>query len=345
MSPLVFLLVFILSAGLTYLLTPLSIRLGRRWGLLDLPGGRRRHSEPTVRSGGLGLYPAFLAATLITLGVPRDDPLELTRLTGVLVGLGLVWLMGLLDDRFKLPSWAQLAGLGLAAAVAIVFKVFVERFNNPFSQSQVVVVDWYLMIPLTLAWLVGMAGTVNTLDGLDGLAAGVTGISALILFAHMLRLGQHSVALLPLALLGCCLGFLPYNYSPARAFLGGGACVLGYALGSLSIVAGAKVASALLVVWVPVVDFAWQIYSRWRRGQPIDLGDRGHLHLRLRDLGWSQGRIVATYYAVTAVLGGVALLVSSRLLKFAVLLAVALVVAAALALLTRVGGDRTETGR
>ena len=165
--------------------------------------------------------------------------------------------------------------LTTASLIAIAFKVFVEVFNNPFTDMQVKV-DWYLMTPLTIAWLVGMATTVNEVDGIDGLATGVTAIAALILCIHMVRLEQHTVALLPLALFGCCLGFLPYNFYNARIILGGGAFVLGYALGTLSIVAGAKVATALLVVWMPILDFVWQLYCRWRRGQSMSLGDRGH---------------------------------------------------------------------
>jgi len=344
MSPLIYLLVFALSTGITLALTPLAIRLGERWGLVALPGGRRKHAGRLVRIGGLALYPAFLVATLATLGLPRSDPLELTRLTGVLLGMGLVWAFGLLDDRFNLSKRAQIAALVLAALVAVAFKVFIEIFNNPFADQQMQV-GWYLMLPLTILWLAGMSNTVNMLDGLDGLATGVTALAALVLFVHMLRLGQFSVSLLPLALLGCCLGFLPYNLNPARIFLGGGAYLLGYALGALSIVAGAKVASALLVVWVPIVDVAWQIYARWRRGQAIGLGDRGHLHFRLLDLGWPQNRIVLLYCAITAVLGAVALLVSSRLLKLVVLVAVGLAIMGALAVLTRIGGDRTEAGR
>jgi len=344
MSASVYLMVFGLSAGLTLLLTPVAIRLGERWNLVSTPGGRRKHKGRVVRIGGLGLFPAFLIATLTTWGLPRDDPLELTRLAGVLVGMGVVWAFGLLDDRFDLPKWAQITGLVLAALIGILFKVFIEVFNNPFTDRQMKV-DWYLMVPLTVLWLAGMSSTVNMLDGLDGLATGVTALASLILLVHMLRLGQHSVSLLPLALLGCCLGFLPYNLSPARIFLGGGAYLLGYAVGALSIVAGAKVASALLVVWVPIVDVAWQIYARWRRGQAVTLGDRGHLHFRLRDLGWSQNAIVLLYCAITGTLGAVALLVSSRMLKFLVLVIVGLAIAGALATLTRLGGDRTEVGR
>jgi UDP-GlcNAc:undecaprenyl-phosphate/decaprenyl-phosphate GlcNAc-1-phosphate transferase len=343
MSWSVFVLVFLLATGTVLLLTPVAIWAGKRWHIVALAGGRRKHTGDVVRIGGLGLFPAFLVASLATLGIPRSDPLELTRLTGVLLGMGVIWIVGLLDDRYRLAFWVQIIGLLLAAFCAIGFKVFIELLNNPFVDSQIKV-DWYLMVPITLVWLVGSSGTMNFLDGLDGLAAGVTGIAAMVLFLHMLRLGQYSVALLPLALLGCCIGFLPFNFSPARIFLGGGAYVLGFALGALSIVAGAKVATALLVLWVPIVDVIWQFYSRWRRGQPLSLGDRGHLHFRLQDLGWPQGRIMLLYYTITVALGAVALLVSSRLLKFSLLLVLGIVVLALLAFLARVGGDRTETG-
>ncbi|MHB0856035.1 MAG: glycosyltransferase family 4 protein [Anaerolineae bacterium] len=343
MSPWTYLLVLGLSAGLTLILTPLAIRYGQRHHLVAEPGGRRAHRGSIVRAGGLPLYPAFLVATLATLWLPRSDPQEVIRLIGVLAGMTIVWVLGLLDDRYNLPGWAQLVGLACAALAAILCKVFIELFNNPLTGQQIQV-DWYLMLPISLVWLVGIPGAVNWLDGLDGLVTGVIGIASFVLFAHMLRLGQFSVALLPLALLGCCAGFLPYNLSPARIFLGGGAYLLGFGLASISIVAGAKVATALLVLWVPILDMAWQMYSRWRRGQPIGLGDRGHLHFRLQDLGWPPRRIVGLYYLVTMLFGSTALLVSSRMLKLGLLLAVALVTIVGMAILARRTGDRTATG-
>jgi len=261
----------------------------------------------------------------------------------MLAGVTVVFVMGMLDDRFKLPSWIQGLTLVLAASIAILCKVFIELFNNPFTNMQVKV-DWYVMVPITLIWLVGMPTTVNLLDGLDGLATGVTAISSLVLFIHMLRLGQFSVSLLPLILLGCCIGFLPYNYTPARIFLGGGAYVLGFALAALAIISGAKVATALMVIWLPIVDVVWQVYSRWRRHQPINLGDRGHLHLRLQDMGWLQGRIVLMYYGITALLGALALLISSRLLKLVILVVLAVIFLCGLAFLARKTGDSTPTG-
>ncbi len=339
-----FVLVFAAGSALSAALTPLAIRLGRHYNIVAVPGGRRQHEGRVVRIGGLPLYPAFVAASLlpVLLGVPRRDPLEITRLTGMLIGAGIVWIMGLIDDRYELPSWAQLCGILVSAGVAIAFKVFIELFNNPFTDNQVKV-DWYLMVPITLTWITAMTGTMNVLDGLDGLATGVTAISATVLFLHMLRLEQYSVSLLPLGLLGCCLGFLPYNFAPARIFLGGGAYVLGYALASLSIIAGAKVASVLLLLWLPILDLLWQMYCRWRRGDAISYADRGHLHFRLLDLGWPMRKIVLLYYAITATLGAVALLSSNRALKFAVLSGGGLLMLAALASITRLQGQSDKS--
>ncbi|NLT74527.1 MAG: undecaprenyl/decaprenyl-phosphate alpha-N-acetylglucosaminyl 1-phosphate transferase [Chloroflexi bacterium] len=344
-APFLFVAVPALAYLIVTVLTPVALRLGTRLQIVDRPGGRRAHKGEVVRIGGLGIYPAFAAAALlpVVLGSPREDPLEITRLYGVLLGMGVVWIVGLLDDRFKLPPAAQLGGLVLASVIAVLFKVFIERFNNPFTDTQIIV-DWYLMLPISLAWITGMTNMINSIDGLDGLAAGVTGIASAILSIHMFRLGQFSVSLLPLALLGCCLGFLRYNSAPARIFLGGGAYVLGYGLATISIVSGAKVASALLVMWLPIVDLVWQVYSRWRRGQPISLGDRGHLHLRLQDLGWSQRHIVALYCGVTALLGAVALLIPNRMLKLALLIAFGLVFVWFVTSVARRGGEDVASG-
>lgn len=345
MPPLTSVLLFLLAAGLTALLTPLVIRLGQRWNLVAEPGGRRLHKGRITRIGGLALYPPFALVCLLSLAIPRQDPLEVTRIIGMLAGTTVIFIMGMLDDRYRLGAWAQTLALLLAAAIAILCKVIIELFSNPFSDALgPVKVDWYVMIPITVLWLMGMTATVNFLDGLDGLVVGVTAISALVLYLHMLRLGQYSVSILPLILLGCCIGFLPYNWAPARIFLGGGAYVLGFALGALAIISGAKVATALLVVWLPILDVAWQIYSRWRRGQPINLGDRGHLHMRLQDLGWPKQRIVLLYYGLTAILGAVALLISSRLLKLTILAILAIAIIAGLAALARSTGDKTPTG-
>ncbi|NLV73069.1 MAG: undecaprenyl/decaprenyl-phosphate alpha-N-acetylglucosaminyl 1-phosphate transferase [Chloroflexi bacterium] len=334
---------FALAFGLTALITPWVVKLGQRLDIVAVPGGRRVHRGRITRIGGLALYPPFVIACLGTLFLPRQDPLETTRILGMLAGVTVVFVMGMLDDKYRLPPWAQSLALVIAVVIALMTKVFIELYNDPFT-NQLVKLDWILAIPITAFWLIGMSSTVNFLDGLDGLATGVVGISAVVLFIHMLRLEQYSVAVLPLILLGCCAGFLIYNFTPARIFLGGGAYQLGFTLGALAIISGAKVATVLLVVWLPVMDVVWLIYSRWRRHQPVNLGDRGHLHMRLQDLGWPTSRIVLMYYGVTAILGAAALLISSRLLKLAVLGSLGIAILIALAFLAHKTGDVTPTG-
>jgi len=156
-----------------------------------------------------------------------------------------------------------------------------------------------------------------------------------VLFVHMYRVGQYSVSLLPLALMGSTLGFLPYNTHPARIFMGStGSFFLGYAVATLSIVAGARMATVLLVLAVPILDVAWLILVRTRQGHSIGASDRQHLHFRLVDLGWSQWQVVLLYVLISAGFGVLALGIPSRLFKLGALLAMGLVTAGLLAAVT-----------
>jgi UDP-GlcNAc:undecaprenyl-phosphate GlcNAc-1-phosphate transferase len=197
----------------------------------------------------------------------------------------------------------------------------------------------WVYVPLTVLWVMGMINTVNWLDGLDGLAAGVGAILCLVLAIHMHRAGQPSVALLPLALMGALTGFLPYNMAPARVFLGStGAFFLGYALASLGLIAGGRTATVLMVMGLPIVDVAWQIFDRLRHHRSPVRGDRGHLHFRLRDLGLSKRTIVVFYWAFCALFGLLALFVAPWQ-KLAALAAISLGVIFVLAILSRQDGD------
>ncbi|MBC7250659.1 MAG: undecaprenyl/decaprenyl-phosphate alpha-N-acetylglucosaminyl 1-phosphate transferase [Anaerolineae bacterium] len=338
-----FAVVFVTAWGLALIITPLAGRLGLRYGIADRPGGRRRHRGVISRLGGVALYLAFTAAILISLplrswlppGALGPDPKEMTRLTALLVGSAFIFIFGLFDDRYELsPAWLYLGQI-IAALIAIAGLVFIERVMNPFT-NELTVFPWPLVIGFTLFWYVGMMNTVNFLDGLDGLAAGVAAITAAVLTLHMLREGQYSVALLPLALLGATLGFLPYNFHPARVFMGScGALFLGFALAALSLIAGARVATILLVVGVPILDVAWQIFSRLRRRRPIAQGDRGHLHFRLLELGLSQRQIVGLYWGFSAAFGVLALTLSSRLYKLIAIVGLGVVALLVLPLISR----------
>lgn len=314
---------------LALLITPAARRLGERLGLVDVPGGRRRHHGVISRMGGLGLYFPFTAAVLLSLLLPphlqpaRNDPKEVIRLAGLLWGCTFMFVFGLLDDRLGLGPKPQFIAQLAVALLSIPYLIIIERVMNPFT-NELIIFPWWATALLTMLWVMGMINTVNFLDGVDGLAAGVTVILCIVLTAHMLREGQYSVALLPLALLGTALGFLPFNFAPAKVFMGSsGSFFLGYAVAALSIIAGAKVATALLVMGLPIVDVAWQILNRWRAGRPIGAGDRGHLHHRLYDLGLSPRAIALMYYLFCLAFGVLALVISKRLYKVLALLVLA----------------------
>ncbi len=321
-----FAIVFGVAFLTSFFLTPLTIPLGFRWGAVDVPGGRKAHRGVKSRLGGIALFASFMLAVTLTLILPasllppRNDPKELTRLAGVMLGSLFIFVVGLLDDKFDLKPPFQLLSQLAVSLIAIAFLVFIERVMNPFT-NKLVIFPFPLVVAFTIFWISGMINTVNFLDGLDGLAAGVGAITSAVLALHMWREGQLSVVPLPLALLGSTLGFLPYNFYPARVFMGScGSFFLGYALGTLSIVAGAKVATILLVMGVPIMDVAWIIFQRTRSRSSIFQADRRHLHHRLHDLGLSQRQVVLAYYGISLFFGVLVFVLPSRLYKLLALL-------------------------
>lgn len=318
MSLLSFFSAFLISLALT----PLTIWLGPRLGLADAPGGRRQHHGIISRMGGVALFGGFMSTSLLifTLSPSIVGTHDYQLLLGVMVGAVFVFIFGLADDFFEFPPWPQyMAQLG-AALIAIYFTIFIKHVTFPFL-DEVTEFPWFITYPLTIFWVMGMINTVNFLDGLDGLATGVTAIAAFLFAWHAYEIGQKTVYLFPLALAGTCLGFLIFNFSPAKVFMGSsGSFTLGWALASLSILAPAKVATALLVLGIPILDVAWLIVRRWReKGSPMISG-RDHLHYRLLDLGFSQHTIVLGYYAFCFTFGLLALLISSRVYKLVALL-------------------------
>lgn len=336
-----FIVVLVLAAGLSYGLTPLAQRLGLRWGIVDVPRSRHRHKQVTSKFGGLALYVAFTVTVLVAqvLPVVRTDDKEIIRLTGLLIGGAFLFVFGIIDDRYELSPLPQYIAQLLAAAIAVLFLIIIEGFSNPFTGRLTPEWPYVVTVTLTLFWLGLMMNTVNWLDGLDGLAVGVSAIAALMVFLHAaFRLDQVSVSLLPLALFGAALGFLPYNFHPARVFMGSnGALFLGYTVGVLAIIGGAKMATVLLVMGLPLLDVAWQIVRRVRAGQNPAQGDRGHVHYRLLALGFSVRQIVFGYYVFCALFGAIALITASRLFKLLALGLMGAIIVGGFALL----GQRT----
>ena len=333
---------FIISFGLALVLTPLISRLGRRLGMVDRPGGRRMHAGDVPRVGGMALFAAFVVAVGVaawrgdlTVGYSADD---FIRLKGLLIGGLGAFLFGLIDDRFDLAPLPQFVFQFVLSLIALATLLWLERFTLPVI-GLVALNDYpwgpWVYVPLTVIWVMGMMNTVNWLDGLDGLAAGVGAILCLVLAIHISVEGKFSVALLPLALLGALLGFLPYNFYPARIFLGSaGAFFLGYALGGLALIAGGRAPTVLLVMGLPIVDVAWQIFDRMRRRRSPVQADRGHLHFRLLDLGLSKRAIVLSYWGFCALFGLLSLVVSSWFYKLIALVTIGVVVIVVLAFLS-----------
>jgi len=303
-----YLAVFLIAFVVSLLLTPVAIWLSRKLGVMAMPGGRRQHGRPVPMLGGLPVTIAYLAGIVIVyrfLPPIGDDSL---RLRGIVLGSLIFFAGGLIDDFWELPAWAQFAVQFFGASIAMAHIVFIEVFTNPIN-SETVWVAWRpLAYLITLLWIVGIVNSVNFLDGLDGLAAGVGTIAALIFAWHSIRLGQEAVAAFPLAMAGALLGFLPFNFAPARIFLGSaGAYVLGYNLATLSILSPAKIATALLVLAIPIIDGLWRTIDRIRQRRSPFQGDRGHLHFRLADEGVPTRWIVLGYYGLSLAFGVVAL--------------------------------------
>jgi UDP-GlcNAc:undecaprenyl-phosphate GlcNAc-1-phosphate transferase len=336
-----FAIVFLTAFGIAAGLVPVARRLAFRWNILDRPRDRHRHQDPTAKLGGLALYVSFTAAVILAqfLPIPRFDPWEIIRLTGLLLGGLFIFVFGLLDDIFEFGPLPQYFAQLTAAAIAVTFSIFIETLNNPFTGQQTAPWPFFVTVTISIFWLGLMMNTVNWLDGLDGLAGGVGFIAALVLFIHAafkLDPPQASVSLLPLALLGATGGFLLFNFPPARIFMGSnGAFFLGYTLSALSIIGGAKAATILLVMGLPLLDVAWQIVNRVWHGRNPAIGDRGHLHFRLVDAGLSPRVIVVGYYGFCAFFGGLALITTSQLFKLIALIVMGGLVFAGFALLDR----------
>jgi len=344
-----------LAALAAFGLTPLVASAAGRRGAIDLPGGRRRHPAPVPRGGGAAIGVAFLVTSALVIGrvgmsaLGADNPDAALLLRGLLFGGLLAVALGWIDDLKDLGPRGQLAGQLALAGVAISHRLWLQVFANPLSGGIVDLrrslgadVGLVAVVVLTVVWYSGFINTVNWLDGVDGLAATVGATAAALFAAHMVSaFGQAELALFPAALAGACLGFLPWNVPRARVFLGSsGTTFLGFTLAGLALVAPAKVATALLVMSVPIVDVAWQILYRARRGQAPWIGDRGHLHHRLYDRGWSPARVVALYAGLSAALGGGAVVLPQAMghrgqIKLAALALVALAAFAGLWLLTQ----------
>lgn len=322
-------LALIVACVVSFLSTPMAKMLAYKVGAVDVPkDNRRMHKEPIPRLGGLAIYIAFILSTLLFVEIDRT-------LQGILLGSVLIVILGVLDDSMALKALPKFLVQILAAGVAVYHGCRIEFISNPnvFSAISYLDLGW-ISIPLTIVWIVAITNAVNFIDGLDGLAVGVSTISTATLLVIALLLSETSVAIILAALLGGCLGFLPYNMNPAKIFMGDtGATFLGFILACLSVqglfkfYAVISFAVPFLILGVPIFDICFAILRRVLHGQNPMQADRGHMHHRLIDMGFNQKQSVAIIYVLTGLLGlSAVVLTTSGEMRALMLLAAVLLV-------------------
>jgi UDP-GlcNAc:undecaprenyl-phosphate GlcNAc-1-phosphate transferase len=326
---------------------PLMIVLSRRLGVIALPSDRHPHSKPMPLLGGLAMFIGFTAAMLLFL--PQVTTPERKGVLGVLMVSGLAAVLLVADDRWTLPP---LTKFGLQLLIALIAVIGISSLLGLGTEFQITFVSLpgvgivklgLLAVPVTLFWMLGMQNTVNLLDGVDGLAAGVVMIVSITLMFAAAGNGQTDVVQLAGALAGACAGFLLFNFSPARIFMGdSGAHFLGTALGMISILGVAKIAVAfalavpILALALPIADTAWAIVRRRRVKSSVAQPDLNHLHHRLIDFGLNARETCLVFYSATGLLGAVGLTI------FGHKRVIAVVVVALLVLFSTVAADRLQ---
>lgn len=325
-------LAFMIALGTALVLTPAVIAFARRTGALDQPDARKVHARPIPRIGGIGIYAAFMVSILVQLIFVELTPEFMMSLIGLMVGGTIIVAIGIIDDYCDLPAKVKLLGQILAAAVLVIgFDVRIDFITDPLGDF--IYLELFA-IPATIFWIVGLTNTVNLIDGLDGLAAGISSIAAVTIFLVAMEEGIPFVAMVTAALAGAAVGFLYYNFNPARIFMGDtGSMFLGFMLAGISVVGAVKSAATIalivpiLALGLPILDTTFAIVRRARNHRPIFKPDKGHLHHRLLAHGFTQKQAVLLMYIVSALFGLCALALTTVSTQAAVL--IVLIVAAA----------------
>ena len=311
---------FLLKVGLALLcaavvscvLTPLVKVLAKKVGAMDIPKDERRmHHVPIPRMGGLAIFLGFMVSVLIFQKLSISAELQ-----GILLGAVIIVILGVMDDILTLPALPKFCVQIAAAVIVVLYGCRIEHFMG-FTLP-----DW-LSYPVTVIWIVAITNAINFIDGLDGLAAGVSAISAGTMLIVALLLVPDPTAMicavLLAALVGACVGFIPYNFNPATIFMGDtGSTFLGFMLACISVFGLFKTYAVIsfavpfLVLGLPIFDICFAVIRRVAKGQSPMHADRGHVHHRLIDMGFSQKQAVAISYLLSAILGLSAVVLTDR---------------------------------
>ncbi len=305
--------IFLMAFVIALACTPLAIKIAPLIGAIDIPkDNRRMHSKAMPRFGGMAIYLGTMASMIAFL--PMDG-----KLMGILAGGTLIFIVGIVDDLKGMPAKVKLACQILCAFILFEFSVRISFVANPFGEGYFFF-PWWLSLIVTIIWIVGITNTINLIDGLDGLAAGIAFIASISISYTAYLSDRPEISLATLAIAGSALGFLPFNFNPAKIFMGdGGSLFLGFMLAGISVMGPMKGATIIatvvpmFVLALPIFDTVFAILRRLVNGRPIMEADKGHLHHRLMAVGLGQKRTVLTLYGISGIMGVAAILLTRAL--------------------------------
>ena len=305
---------FFVALVLSFLVTPLAIKIAPKIGAMDVPkDSRRMHTKAMPRFGGMAIVAGSMISMMFFLSFDERIPV-------ILLGGILIYSLGIADDLFNLPAKVKFVGQFVVAIMMYAMNIRITFITNFFGEGNSQLGDVVCFL-ITVVWIVGITNTVNLIDGLDGLAAGTSAIASFCIAYVAYIHGTYLVAGSMLALAGAALGFLPFNFYPSRIFMGdGGSLYLGFMLGTLSILGTVKSATLVaviipvLVLGVPIFDTMFAILRRLINKRPIMEADKGHLHHRLMSLGYGQRRATLMLYGISAIMGVAAVTYSRGLI-------------------------------
>lgn len=304
------------------IITPIVIKLCFKYNIVDIPKDSRRvHSKPMPRIGGVAIVSSMLIGFLIYYLVTKDIPsIALNeKFIGYILGGLIIATMGLIDDLFNLRARYKFVFQLVASIIVYCFGISITGVKVPFFHSSVIELSWWADLPLTMIWVIGVTNALNLIDGLDGLAAGITAISATSLLIIFVSTSASLEAIIISAVLvGAVLGFLPYNFNPAKTFMGDvSSNFLGFTMACVSIMGFAKgytmlaIIAPVLVLGIPIFDTIFAMVRRFLKGQPMLKPDGAHIHHRLIKRGFSQRQAVLILYTITTILCMISVLIVS----------------------------------
>lgn len=312
---------FLLAFITTFVVTPHTMRWAKKVGAIDIPNDRRVNKKPMPRLGGLAVISGFFVSTIyLLISTSIEGKINLfgeetyyVKFIGYVVGIIILGITCYIDDVKGIPSWIKLITQIIAAIIVVACGIRIENISIPFTEGKLVI-SGIASYVITICWIVGITNAINLIDGLDGLSSGVTLISCLsLLMVFALNESPLIAIILVTALAGALVGFLPFNFSPAKTFIGDtGSNFMGFSLAIISILGVAKTYTALvliapiIILGMPIFDTIFAIFRRIIKGKSLKAvfkPDKGHLHHKLMAKGYTQRQAVLIMYGITAILG------------------------------------------